>query len=182
MSFKNTFETQAKEYLGIQGGANGSATVLPSGNLQVGTQSSHVQLGAVPGLSFVDFKSNGQDSPNFDARIVSITGSTGEAQAELLVQSGLLNVASRLKVGGPAFKVDYASVAATVGTNQVTTITFTAGLFGSAPVVVATANTPTGQTGDQFVHVEEVTATGFKVEYLGVAAAGTFINWIALGL
>ena len=185
MSINNTFETQAKEYLGIEGGVGGSTT-LSNSSLYVGEgDQNHVQLASVSNLAFVDFRSNSVTGPsvNFDARIVSIGGSTGDAQADLLVQSALLNVASPLKIStGNPFKVDFSSATATVGVNQVTIINFISGLFTTAPVVVATANTPTGQTGDQAVHVEEVTASGFKVEYLGTAASGTLINWIAIGM
>ena len=157
------------------------------GGLLVGSTSSHVQLSTVSNLSYIDFRSNPGNTGttvDFDARIISIGGSTGDAQAELLLQSGLLNVASAIKLGGglaKAFKIDYGN-APISGDNSVITITFTTGVFSQTPIVVVTSNTPTGSTGNQFAHVEEVTPTSFKVEYLGVAAVGTFINYIAIGL
>ena len=185
MSVNNTFESQAKEYLGIQGGVAGN-TVLSATSLFVGEPDvNHVQLASVNNLAFIDIRSNSVTGPavNFDARIVSIGGGTAEAQATLFVQSQLMTLNSPLKImAGNPFKVDYSSAVATVGVNTVTIINFISGLFTTAPVFVATANTPTGETGNQFVHVEEVTASGFKAEYLGTVAAGTLINWIAIGM
>lgn len=191
MTSQNTFESQAKQYLGIQGGTTSGlpSTVFTSGILEViGAPGRFLQLGAdSANTAYLDFKSRDAGLADYDSRIVSQGGDTGTAAGEgtLSVQAQALHVLAPMKAGSstaPAFKLDYSTVLATVGTNQVTTINFTPGLFSVAPTVVATANTPSGSTGDQSVHVEEVDAISFKVEYLGVAAAGTYINWIAVGL
>ena len=196
MSFKNTFETQAKEYLGITKDFQvdpGGITIADSCRVArtSGETGLYVEMRADPAnqSSQITFGSTiGASAGAFDSRIVSFNvggvGVTGPNNNLALQTDGNVQILTNLQVGSPTapgFKLDYSSTPATVGTNQSTTITFTAGLFSIAPTVVATANTPTGETGDQFVHVEEVTASSFKVEYLGVCAAGSFINWIAVG-
>lgn len=187
MSFKNTFETQAKEYLGIQGGANGGGTVFTTANVQVGeSQGLHVQLGAVPNLSYVDFRSNPATSVDFDGRIVSIGGSTGLAQGELLVQTGLFNIGAPMKIGGASFKLDYGSVVMPGTLNAQVPVVFTVGLFTVAPNVYLTVVSPiTNEANAQPVFVESLTTSGFNAQFIGVpnsTAPGTLCNWLALGV
>lgn len=187
MSFKNTFETQAKEYLGIQGGANGGGSVFTTANVQVGeAQGLHVQLGAVPNLAYVDFRSNPTTSVDFDGRIVSIGGGTGPAEGELLVQSGLFNVGAPIKLGGPSFKLDYGSVNMGGSLNSQVPIVFTVGLFATSPYVFLTIVSPiTNEANAQPVFVESLTPAGCNAQFIGTpnsTGAGTFCNWLAIGL
>jgi hypothetical protein len=192
MTSQNTFTNSMQEYFGITKGPTGSveifSDVVVENKLTVqGITGCYVRSQAGINSSFIDFGSTiGGGTGIYDSRIISFApGGPSEPNNLAFQTDGDVQVLAPLRAGAPnapAFKVDYSSTAATPGVNEETTITFTPGLFTVAPTVVATANTPTGSTGDQSVHVEEVTASGFKVEYLGTAAAGTFINWIALGV
>ena len=152
-----------------------------------GATGSYVDINAQSNASFIDFGSSNNSTSDFNSRILSFLPNPAfPEESNLAIQTGgNVQVLANIQLGSPtapAFKCDYASTVATVGVNTVTTITFTAGLFTSAPVVVVTANTPTGVTSGPSVHVEEVTATNFKVEYFGTVVAGTLFNWIALGV
>jgi hypothetical protein len=203
----NTFQEQLITYLGgttgptFGPGMTGSNIESTSSNeFVVGWQgpaapisanagtSCGIELKSLPnsGASLIDFHSTpGYFNNTYDFRMQCSGGATGvPGIGQMICLGSVMDIRCPINVGngGKLFKVDFSTTVATVGVNQVTTISFTPGIFTVAPTVVATANTPTGHTGDQFVHVEEVTASSFKVEYLGTAAAGTFINWIALGL
>lgn len=189
MTSQNTFTNSMEEYFDITKTASGSVKVFTDvvveDQLTVqGVTGCYVKAQAYINSSVVDFGSTiGGGTGTYDSRIISflIGGNNNLA----FQTDGDVQVLAPLRAGAPnapQFKLDYSSTTASVGVNQVTTINFTSDLFTVAPTVVATANTPTGQTGNQFVHVEEVTASSFKVEYLGTAAAGTLINWIAVGI
>lgn len=142
-----------------------------------------------PSTVYMDVHTLPGVSNDFDYRIIFGGGETGESGGGAAnfegVQSNFFGTLRTTRPGAglaPNWYMDYGSTVATVGSNTETVITFTVGLFTLPPTVVATANTPTASTGNQFVHVEEVTASGFKVEYLGTVATGTLINWIAMGL
>lgn len=167
----------------------GGQTEIDGGKVSVGysdaTDKRGITLDAsASSFAYMDFNSRNGGENDFDVRLVTAGGETGQnGTGTLNVQSSAVNFFSQISTQpGPAFKVDFASTPAVTGSNQVTTISLTPGLFSVPPTVVCTANTPTGSTGDQSVHVEEVTTSSFKVEYLGTAAAGTSINWIALGI
>lgn len=152
-----------------------------------GATGSYVDISALSNGSYIDFGSSDGSTSDFNSRIFSFLPNPAipEQSNLAILTGGNVQVMGPIQLGSPTaapFKLDYASTVATVGTNTVTTITFTSGLFTTAPVVVVTANTPTGSSGNQFVHVEEVTATNFKVEYLGIVGSGTLLNWIALGV
>lgn len=205
MTTKNTFQEQLIDYLsGTTGGyigATGSALESTTSNVfVVGYQgpaqppsnnsgtSCGIELKSEPvsNASWIDFHSTtGYFGNSYDFRMQASGGSTaGSGQANMIFLGNNIDMRCPINVGNgaPQFKLDFGTTLATAGVNTITTITLTSGLFTSAPTVVCTANTPTGSTGDQITHVEEVTATDFKVEYLGTAAAGTYINWIAVGI
>lgn len=159
---------------------NRTGTVLNNG-IQFVTQGQ--------GTVFMDVHTLPGGTNDFDYRMIfggGVTGDFGGGACNFQgKESNFFSSLRTTRIGGglaPAWFMDYRSSPANVGVNTVTTISFTAGLFTTAPVVVVTANTPTGVTSGPSVHVEEVTATNFKVEYFGTVAAGTSFNWIAMGL
>lgn len=192
----NSFEKSAQIYFGLQGGitAGKPSTVFTSGILEVdGTLGRKVQLGAdSSNSSYIDFKSRDGGSADFDSRIISQFGSTGSTAGEgvLSVQGDVLQVLTTngVRIGSitaPAFKMDYNSTAATAGTNQDTTITFTASLFTVAPkVIVSLVDTdgPGTPGADMTPYVYNITASQCTVRGLGVMAASIRYDWIALGL
>lgn len=192
----NSFEKSAQIYFGLQGGitAGKPSTVFTSGILEVdGALGRKVQLGADSSNSaYLDFKSRDGGLADYDSRIISQFGSTGATAGEgtMSVQADVLQVLTTdgMRVGSitaPAFKMDYSSTSATAGTNQDTTITFTAGLFTVAPkVIVSLVDTdgPGTPGADMTPYVYNITASQCTVRGLGVMAASIRYDWIALGL
>ena len=185
---QNSFESSASEYLDLSVTTGGAIlrTTKAIVSYNATDDSISVGMGTIGDAAVIDFNTTGGTAGQFDSRIVSFAAAgPGQANNFAFQTSGNIQLLAPTQIGSPTsppFKVDFATTLAAAGVNQITTINFTADLFTGPPTVVCTANTPTGSSGDQITHVEEVTASSFKVEYLGVAAAGTYINWIALGV
>lgn len=198
MSYKNTFEQQAKEYLGIQGGsiAGKPATVLTSDILEVGDNPGrHIQIGAdSAGQSYVDFKSNEGYAPtDYDSRLISIGGTGWNGAGTFTLNANNFSVPALRSykysggvVGGvaPFFLLDYGSQVVTAGLNQITTITFTVNLFTSAPkVILQVVDDGPGVQIDAFTtYVETTTADTCLVRGYGNISSGFTYNWLALGV
>ena len=193
MSFKNTFETQAKEYLGLQGGvASGKAsTVFTTGILDVeGAPGRHVQIGADNvNNAYVDFKSLDGSTTDYDSRIISVGGGTADGQGQLVVQADTFEVWSKMRIGSalaPAFKLDYGAVVMIGTLNAQTPIVFTVGLFATNPYVFLTVVSPiTNESNAQPVFVESITPAGCNAQFIGTpnsTAPGTLCNWLAIGV
>jgi hypothetical protein len=152
-----------------------------------GATGSYVDISSQSNASFIDFGSSDNSTSDYNSRILSFLPNPAfPEQSNLAIQTGgNVQVMGPIQLGSPiapAFKCDYGNTGLSPGTNIVGKIPFTPGLFTTVPVVVVTANTPTGSSGDQFVHVEEVGTATFQIEYLGAVAPGTSVNWIALGV
>lgn len=197
MSFKNSFEQSAKEYLGLQGGVsspgNKPTTVFTTGILEVdGALGRKVQLGAdSTNNAYVDFKSRDGGLADYDSRIISGGGSVGSTagEATLSAQASLFQVLCPIKLGSdsaPSFKLDFGSVVMAGTLNAQTPVVFTVGLFATNPYVFLTIVSPiTNEANAQPVFVESLTPAGFNAQFIGTpnsTAPGTLCNWLALGV
>lgn len=199
MSFKNSFEQSAKEYLGLQGGlstpGNKATTVFTSGILEVdGALGRHVQIGAdSANTTYVDFKSRDGGLSDYDSRIISQFGSTGSTAGEgtMSVQADVLQVLTTngMRVGSitaPSFKLDFGKVDMGGSLNSQVPVVFTVGLFATSPYVFLTIVSPiTNEANAQPVFVESLTSAGFNAQFIGTpnsTGVGTFCNWLALGV
>jgi hypothetical protein len=197
MSFKNSFEQSAKEYLGLQGGVSAGkpTTVFTSGILEVdGASGRKVQMGADSSNSaYLDFKSRDGGLADYDSRIISQFGSTGSTAGEgvLSVQADVLQVLTTegMRVGSitaPSFKLDYGAVNMGGSLNSQVPVVFTVGLFATNPYVFLTIVSPiTNEANAQPVFVESLTTAGFNAQYIGTpnsTGAGTLCNWLAIGV
>lgn len=197
-SISNPFQKAAAEYLGIQGVNNGAGTSAFTIDQQVfivgyqgptggGTSRGWEVIATNPDVVYLDAHSRDGVFNDYDYRMQFAGGYAGAQGGGQLICEGrqtTFYMPLRTTVPGqplaPAWYADYGTVSATEGVNQETTVTFPFE-FPEIPTVTVTVLTPGDQAGDQFVFVEDLTTTSFKVQYLGTAAAGTKLMYIAMG-
>jgi hypothetical protein len=191
---KNPFQEAASQYLGIVEGTvqNKPKTVITTGILEVGTiPGRHVQLGTdSANLSYVDFKSRDGFANDYDTRIVSSGGGTGDGLGGLIIQAAEVQAWAPMRIGSSfarAFKLDYGQIGPLGAVlNPQTPIVFAVGLFATNPAVYMTVQSPiANEANAQNCFVESITPAGCNAQFIGVpnsTAPGTFINWLALGL
>lgn len=189
----NTFEKQASEFIGVSVATGGTIEIASKSGVtkfvdpQIGATGNYVDIKLFSDASAIDFGSeNSGGTGTYDSRIVSFKNVPFSNNNFAFLTDGNIQLLSPTQIGSPtapAFKLDYASVSITPGSNPQTSITFTSGMgFTAAPVVVCTVQTPGDAAGDNFCFVESVSTTGCVVQYLGTASAGAKINYIALGV
>ena len=186
----NTFEKQASEYIGVEK-VSGTVTITsPSGvttfaDPSVGATGNYIKMGLGSDASYIDFGSeNAGGTGEFDSRIVSFKNSPFTANNFAFITDGNIQLLGPTQVGSPfapPFKLDYGVRTITPGVNQVTTITYTPGIFTTAPMVTFSV-ADVGGTQTQFTpYVTLQSATQCQITGFGTVNGAHQYQYIALG-
>lgn len=175
--------------LGINGDlqVNGSSALL--GNLGVGeiTNGRYVELAAdTLNNAYIDFHSRDTFSTDYDARILSNGGGTGNGHGNLFIDAATTNFACPVRLGSwtaNPFRLDYGRIENVSEINQSGTQNFVANLFTTSPVITLTLRSTGRLLGAEtclFVLTESCESFTWQIH--GTPAVGSIINWIAVGL